>query len=694
MDDLVKYLYYSDTPGSYVLYPISMNVYLKLLIFIMITALVQPVGADAVTPVVRAQHLSAIVDQGESASSTQKAAQTTEQQTLPEIPVNQQPDTKVLQSPPLTTPEAPSDSKSNDAPKSDPLKAKRELFVDALNALEAGQMSTFQELANRITDYILYPYLQYYELSYRTDTASDEEILRFIDANKDTPLSARLRTQWLHELADAQRWDMFEKVYLPQQSTRLQCVALDIERRKSGTGAQTKQLMQKVQLLWLVGNPQPKECDPLFEEFTKRKLATPKLIWEKIELAINGGNLPMAQELAMALGTRDRKLVDLWIQVYKDPENGIQLKSLQKNSLVTRKIVLHAIRRLALKDAEKARSIWLKIARRYGFSAETKGETQRYITLRAAYQNHPNAYSWLAAIDKKWVDENVRFWRATLALRQQNWKELKKNIKLMPQEEKKDVKWKYWLARAQERLGEMKSAKKLYAEVASETNYYGFLAADHLGLSYTFNHKPLEFGEGVIAEIEGIPGILRARELYWADRVTDARREWSFSTYRFNETKLKQAALLAHRWGWHDNAILTIARTSERSDLTLRFPTPYRDIISVNAQTLGIDPSWIYGVARRESAFKTDARSSKGALGLMQLMPGTARLESKRLGMDKPSQREILEADKNILLGSSYLNRMLERFGGHQVLVTAAYNAGPRRVDQWIPKDDAMEADI
>ena len=139
---------------------------------------------------------------------------------------------------------------------------------------------------------------------------------------------------------------------------------------------------------------------------------------------------------------------------------------------------------------------------------------------------------------------------------------------------------------------------------------------------------------------------------------------------------------------------MTVARTNHWNDYDIRFPTPYRDLVFETAKIRGIAPSLIYGIARRESAFRPNARSSVGALGLMQIMPATARRESRRLGRQRPSQKEILDTENNINLGSSYLTRMLERFGGNQALATAAYNAGPNRVDRWIPKSDPVSSDL
>jgi soluble lytic murein transglycosylase len=153
------------------------------------------------------------------------------------------------------------------------------------------------------------------------------------------------------------------------------------------------------------------------------------------------------------------------------------------------------------------------------------------------------------------------------------------------------------------------------------------------------------------------------------------------------------AAVLAHQWQWHHVAITTIAMTSHRADYGLRFATPFQDVVETNAESFAIDKVWIYGIIRRESAFKLDARSQVGASGLMQLMPATARQQAKKIGIGPPDANYLLTPEGNIRLGSSYLSDMLRQFDGVQALATAAYNAGPRRVEKWIPENKPMPMD-
>jgi soluble lytic murein transglycosylase len=91
-------------------------------------------------------------------------------------------------------------------------------------------------------------------------------------------------------------------------------------------------------------------------------------------------------------------------------------------------------------------------------------------------------------------------------------------------------------------------------------------------------------------------------------------------------------------------------------------------------------------VIRHESAGRVDAVSPKGALGLMQLMPDTARDMAAELGIQFDQARLISDGDYNKLLGSAYLKKMLERYDGDEALAVCAYNAGPGRVDEWLQR--------
>ena len=94
--------------------------------------------------------------------------------------------------------------------------------------------------------------------------------------------------------------------------------------------------------------------------------------------------------------------------------------------------------------------------------------------------------------------------------------------------------------------------------------------------------------------------------------------------------------------------------------------------------------SLVDSVIKHESSGNIAAVSPKGARGLMQLMPGTARDMAAELGLPFSEARLTTDAEYNKRLGSAYLNKMLDRYDGHQALALAAYNAGPGKVDEWL----------
>ena len=116
----------------------------------------------------------------------------------------------------------------------------------------------------------------------------------------------------------------------------------------------------------------------------------------------------------------------------------------------------------------------------------------------------------------------------------------------------------------------------------------------------------------------------------------------------------------------------------------MRFPLHHADRVAQYAGKRNLDPSWVFGVMRQESAFMTDVRSSAGAVGLMQVMPDTARQVARELGLPSPSVRSLMNPDTNIALGTGYLRMMLDELEQDEVLATAAYNAGPHRVNRWL----------
>lgn len=123
------------------------------------------------------------------------------------------------------------------------------------------------------------------------------------------------------------------------------------------------------------------------------------------------------------------------------------------------------------------------------------------------------------------------------------------------------------------------------------------------------------------------------------------------------------------------------------------YPTPYRQTVAELEDRYQLPAGLVHSVMRQESAFRADVRSPVGAVGLMQLMPSTARRAASELGV--PHERERLtEPRHNLELGAYYLGKLLETFEQRVVLALASYNAGPAAVAGWVNGGQELASDL
>lgn len=119
------------------------------------------------------------------------------------------------------------------------------------------------------------------------------------------------------------------------------------------------------------------------------------------------------------------------------------------------------------------------------------------------------------------------------------------------------------------------------------------------------------------------------------------------------------------------------------------FPLLYSEIISNEAKAWGVDPMLVHGLIREESRYNAKALSSSKAIGLMQLLPGTAYGVAKHIGVKLNNKDEIFRPDINLKFGTEYLSYVLKRYNGNAMLAVASYNGGPNAVARWVKQHQA-----
>jgi soluble lytic murein transglycosylase len=581
------------------------------------------------------------------------------------------------------------------------LDRQRQDYLAALQAINADDVQRFDSLYRKLDGYVLQGYLRYEFLKDRLASTSEEDIRRFIERNDFAPISAQLRARWLNELAARGEWDTFMHEYRANDDPALQCLYLTRLLNASNNG---KELAPKIGKLWLTDQRLPSVCNTIFGAAREHGYLTDELVWKRIELLMTHHQPSFAGELAKQyLDPDQRTWVRRWQEMYRNPAEELHKLSyaeeLHKLSYKVDNaragmIVKHGIVRLAHRNPQAAMAQWERLRGLYPLLAKDDGEIVGTLAMLATQRHSPMAVQWFAEVPDNVLDSDLRLWALRAALRESDWALGKRIVANLGKDEQTDRFWWYWTARIMEETGQSTKAEYLYALVAADRNYYSFLAADRLRTGYVMQHQAVKVNPQDIEAVLKQPGMQAARELYAVGDVATARTQWEWTTAGMNKQELEAAALVAGDWGWHDRAIVSLKRSGHFNDLDLRFPLVYRDIVETNAAEHDLDPSWVYGVIRQESGFAVDARSTAGALGLMQLMPRVGRSTARRLKLDVRGSDAILEVENNLRLGTAFLQNLLKRHSGNQLLATAAYNAGPGRVKSWRPHDGSLPADV
>jgi soluble lytic murein transglycosylase len=277
-------------------------------------------------------------------------------------------------------------------------------------------------------------------------------------------------------------------------------------------------------------------------------------------------------------------------------------------------------------------------------------------------------------------------WQVRAALRAGDWTMVRTAIDRMPEEQRTEPAWMYWHARAlktDKSEGAQALAEAQLKRIAGGYDFYSALAAEELGQPIAVPPAVPPPGSEAVAAYASNAGLARALKLYELGMRVEGHREWNWQLRGLPDAQLLAAAEFARSKGVLDRMISTSDRTREIVDITQRYPAPHREQLAPLAKSAGLDETWVYGLIRQESRFIPDIRSSAGAMGLMQVMPSTARYVAKRIGMTDYAPARIADVDVNLKLGVNYLRLVYEDLDTHAVLATAAYNAGPGRPRAW-----------
>ena len=554
-------------------------------------------------------------------------------------------------------------------------------FLAAKAAFDKGDRARLATLAPRLGGHALAPYGEYWQLKLAVDNASPGAIRGFIDRYPNSPLADRLRADWLKSLARKSLWERFALDYaaIPGDDIELACATILFRWQRDGDDA-----IAAAKPLWFTDKASPDLCEPLFAALIKRGDLSTADRKTRFRLAAEAGNLRLAQAIGNELPGSDRIAEREFAAVQKDPLATLGNGGFAYGTGGGRELALLALERAARADPDATRVVWAKIRDRLPAAERQYGNAR--LGFYAARQLNPSANAWFREGTGAAISAEANAWRVRAALRALAWDDVLQAIDAMPDAQRQEAAWRYWRARALAVKGRPEEANVMLTALAPEVHFYGLLAAEALGQRFVVPASaPIMPSAAALSVFGARPEVRRVSKLAELELRADSLREWQYIVRGLDDDALLLAAEHARRVGLYDRAINTAERTASRHDYGLRYLAPFRTDFDAAAKAHDVDVALLYGIARQESRFIPDIVSSAGAVGLMQLMPGTAKWVAKQTGRSDFRGTQIAQTELNTQFGAYYFKYWLDRLDRMPALAAAAYNAGPGRAQAWRP---------
>ena len=552
----------------------------------------------------------------------------------------------------------------------------------ANTALEAARKKDFSELDQQLQQLDRHPlaaYFDYHRILDALPKVNVDEIKAFKKQYADTPLANSLHNVALNAFGKAKQWEALLALQpTPPNDNTAQCYYWQAQYHASPQQAQ-----EAIPNLWLTGASMPNACDPLFIAGHKDGIITVELVWQRFLLAMAAQNTGLMRHLAVALEGEHSKQAEFAQELFENPERILTLPNAWPEPLKDnfKKTAL-------LIQAQKDTGAAITLLQRLTTPPAAMGEKARhdaehkivwYVLIRDLEDYLPWADQWL----NRHGDDELLQQRVRLAIRQQDWPRVVIAINKFSEAKQNDPRWQYWLGRALQETGNKKLARSAFEKAAQRRTFWAFLAADQIKQPYALNAQaPLTAAQP--------PNSERLARIHWLMAMNEtglARSEW----LHWMRQEPKQSAALANyalQQGWPGFTVDAAIQMKDVNTLSWRFPLAHSAEFQQAAKQAKLDPYLLMAIARRESAYQHHVVSHAGAVGLMQVMPATAKQVANWRQEKPPTQADLKTPKRSIELGSTYVERMLERFHNNRILALAAYNAGPHRVEAWLNSRD------
>ncbi|WP_333707890.1 lytic transglycosylase domain-containing protein [Tepidimonas ignava] len=563
--------------------------------------------------------------------------------------------------------------------------AVRQALLATRDAAARGDVNQLSALRPRVRGDLTEPLADYWWMRAQLDRAGADDVRAVLQRWSGTYWEDRLRNDWLRVLGARADWDTLlteAGAYRMNDDAEVRCYVA-LARLERGL-APAQELAPVVQQAWLAQRNAEPGCAQAAGRLIAIGALPAEVAWQRARLGVEAGRLAVATQ---AVALLEPAWVPLVQQAYNQPQRYLDDKVTAVRQR-TKEVVTLALIRLASLDPQAAADEAQHLRWRAQLTPQERGWVWGAIGRRAALRLDGQALSYFERTWEVELPAEWRAWHVRAALRGQAWPVVLRAIERLPAVRQDEAVWTYWRARALQATGQPEQARALLQRVAGPEGFYEQLALEALGQPVTLPGTPPPPTADEAAAVRANSGLQRAlRLIEWGLR-NEGVREWHYEVALHTPGGLPERLLLAaaawacERAVW-DRCINTSSRTRQQVDVAQRYPMPLRDLVEPRAQTVGLDPAYVYGLIRQESRFVTDARSVVGASGLMQVMPATARWTARKIGLQGFEPQHLHDPSTNVTIGTAYLKLALDEFEGSIPLAAAAYNAGPGRARQW-----------
>ena len=563
----------------------------------------------------------------------------------------------------------------------------RAVYQTAQQSLAQNPNFDLSKAKQQLANYPLLPFLEYAQLKAQFNQLPSEAIKAFQANHKNSYVERKLTADWMSYLGKNEQWQLFLSFNDSRfQNQSNQCYAERAKLSLSQLKVPNQASLQIMHKLWMTGLSLPKACDPVIEVLESRQTITSKDLWQRFELAYARKNDKLAHYLSKKLPPKAQEQADkllqadnysdYWLTQLSSSNQPLQLSSASYKRLLK---TLAGVDNLGL--AGLVENYRLPLTEKDWLSVKT---------LSAWYFAKSDANAALTWINQQQEKSSFQLQEKQLrySMQAKNWPHFIASYEEADKKLKSTTEWQYWYALAllenpknKKANTTIQQAEDILKQLAKRQDFYGLLAAKYY-------QQPLNIKDDIDLDNWTISNTTKdqlsaAIELYLLNEHLTAARQWYYSSKGFKRKQWREASAIAHQLQWHERMFRAIASSGFKTIINEQYPIAFEHDYSRQSSATGIDISWLLAMSRQESGFAPLAKSGKGAMGVMQLMPATAKRLAKELNLPYHKD-ELYEPSYNINLGSHYLQKLLARYDHNYVLATAAYNAGPHRVDEWL----------